>query len=133
MASEDWNKEKEENQLKFAQQHLANERTYLAWIRTAIAIIGVGFITITFHLTIGQSHALSDLLAVLLTILSSVCGVAVMIMAAFQYLKKRKQIQAQYFQSSYLFVIFGSLFLLLVFVLAILYILVQFMHIEKLF
>jgi putative membrane protein len=25
------------------QQHLANERTYLAWIRTAITVIGLGF------------------------------------------------------------------------------------------
>ena len=30
------------NQLLYTQQHLANERTYLAWIRTAIAIIGIG-------------------------------------------------------------------------------------------
>ncbi|MGR5908007.1 DUF202 domain-containing protein [Bacillus paranthracis] len=29
--------------VKYAQQHLANERTYLAWIRTAISITGVGF------------------------------------------------------------------------------------------
>ncbi len=31
------------------QQHLANERTYLAWIRTAIAIMGVGFVTTSLH------------------------------------------------------------------------------------
>ncbi|MDF2857771.1 MAG: hypothetical protein K0Q87_3622 [Neobacillus sp.] len=29
---------------RYIQQHLANERTFLAWIRTAIAIIGVGFL-----------------------------------------------------------------------------------------
>ena len=27
-----------------AQEHLANERTFLAWVRTAIALIGLGFV-----------------------------------------------------------------------------------------
>ncbi|MFC4024690.1 YidH family protein [Oceanobacillus longus] len=128
MASKLWNKEKEENQLRVAQQHLANERTYLAWIRTAIAIIGIGFLTISYHLTIGESHRVSDFLAVLISILSGVFGVGVIITAAIQYLRKRKQIQAQSFQSSYLFVLFGSLVLLIVILIAILYILIQFMH-----
>ncbi|GAA3316757.1 hypothetical protein GCM10020331_013700 [Ectobacillus funiculus] len=38
--------------VQYAQQHLANERTYLAWIRTAISIIGVGFLTTSLHFTI---------------------------------------------------------------------------------
>ncbi|MCX7569377.1 DUF202 domain-containing protein [Tumebacillus sp. DT12] len=29
---------------KYIQQHLANERTFLAWIRTSITIIGLGFL-----------------------------------------------------------------------------------------
>ncbi|MFJ7684476.1 DUF202 domain-containing protein [Peribacillus butanolivorans] len=29
--------------VKFAQQHLANERTYLAWIRTSVSIVRVRF------------------------------------------------------------------------------------------
>ncbi|WP_082220443.1 YidH family protein [Domibacillus robiginosus] len=33
----------------FIQQHLANERTYLAWIRTSIAIIGIGFLISNLH------------------------------------------------------------------------------------
>lgn len=37
--------------VKYAQQHLANERTYLAWIRTAISITGVGFLTTSLHFT----------------------------------------------------------------------------------
>ncbi|WP_087974227.1 YidH family protein [Oceanobacillus rekensis] len=127
MAGKIWNKEKEENQLRVAQQHLANERTYLAWIRTALAIIGIGFLTISYHLTIGQSHRVSDLLAVLISILSGVFGIGLIITAAVQYLRKRKQIQAQNFQSSYFFVIWGSLVLLIVILIAIAYILIQFM------
>lgn len=29
---------------QFIQQHLANERTFLAWVRTAIAVVGLGFL-----------------------------------------------------------------------------------------
>ena len=33
-----------------SQQHLANERTFLSWLRTAIALIGLGFIVARFGL-----------------------------------------------------------------------------------
>ncbi len=33
---------------KYIQQHLANERTFLAWIRTSIAIIGIAFLNDQF-------------------------------------------------------------------------------------
>ncbi|MBA2939730.1 DUF202 domain-containing protein [Paenibacillus sp. CGMCC 1.16610] len=29
---------------KLVQQHLANERTFLAWVRTGIATVGLGFL-----------------------------------------------------------------------------------------
>ena len=34
--------------------HLANERTFLAWIRTGIAIMGFGFVVVKFSLFIRQ-------------------------------------------------------------------------------
>lgn len=34
--------------------HLANERTYLAWIRTSIAIMAFGFVVVKFTLFIKQ-------------------------------------------------------------------------------
>jgi len=34
--------------------HLANERTFLAWIRTSIAIMGFGFVVVKFSLFIRQ-------------------------------------------------------------------------------
>src|SRR5919199_2502353 len=33
-----------------SQQHLANERTFLSWLRTSIALIGLGFIVARFGL-----------------------------------------------------------------------------------
>src|SRR5690606_16911439 len=34
--------------------HLANERTFLAWVRTAIAMMGFGFVSVKFALFIRQ-------------------------------------------------------------------------------
>lgn len=33
---------------KTVQQHLANERTFLAWVRTGIAMAGIGFLAAGF-------------------------------------------------------------------------------------
>lgn len=37
-----------------ASDHLANERTFLAWIRTSIALIGFGFVVVKFSLFVRQ-------------------------------------------------------------------------------
>ncbi len=37
-----------------ASDHLANERTFLAWIRTSIAMMGFGFVIVKFALFIRQ-------------------------------------------------------------------------------
>jgi putative membrane protein len=37
-----------------ATDHLANERTFLAWIRTSIALMGFGFVIVKFALFIRQ-------------------------------------------------------------------------------
>ncbi|GAB2698764.1 DUF202 domain-containing protein [Mucilaginibacter koreensis] len=41
--------------------HLANERTFLAWIRTSIALMGFGFVVVKFSLFVKQlSFAITD-------------------------------------------------------------------------
>lgn len=40
-----------------ASDHLANERTFLAWIRTSIGIIGFGFLVVKFSLFVKQITA----------------------------------------------------------------------------
>ncbi|MBB5439184.1 uncharacterized membrane protein YidH (DUF202 family) [Pedobacter sp. AK017] len=37
-----------------AGDHLANERTFLAWIRTSIGIMGFGFVVVKFSLFVRQ-------------------------------------------------------------------------------
>ncbi|HDR5272410.1 DUF202 domain-containing protein [Bacillus thuringiensis] len=37
---------------KYMQQHLANERTYLAWLRTVISVSDLGFLVANLHLAV---------------------------------------------------------------------------------
>ncbi|MCH5686864.1 DUF202 domain-containing protein [Niabella sp. W65] len=40
--------------VKKTNDHLANERTFLAWVRTAIGIMGFGFVVVKFSLFVKQ-------------------------------------------------------------------------------
>lgn len=41
-------------QFEHTREHLANERTFLAWIRTSLAIIGLGFVVVKFSLFVRE-------------------------------------------------------------------------------
>ena len=83
--------------------HLANERTFLAWIRTGLSIIGFGFIVERFGLLlreIGQkvtnepipSHY-SSLVGIVLILL----GIIVMVVALLNFLQARLAIDQEHF------------------------------------
>lgn len=103
--------------VKYAQQHLANERTYLAWIRTAISITGVGFLTTSLHFTTKiSSNSYINSLVIILGIFACVIGVITSVLSTIQYTKKRKEIADGIFTPSNKSIIFvSSLFSLLVF------------------
>lgn len=44
----------EDNPKASVSDHLANERTFLAWIRTSISLMGFGFVVVKFSLFVRQ-------------------------------------------------------------------------------
>ena len=82
--------------------HLANERTFLAWVRTAIAVIAFGFVVERFGLLLRELGLKTNLLfsthpssvvGVTLTIL----GVLIMIVALVNFLHIRRSIDEERF------------------------------------
>lgn len=81
--------------------HAANERTFLAWVRTAIAIMAFGFVIERFDLflaylsgraTPGTEHHSHTAEVVGLALI--VCSVAMIFTATLRYMHHRKSISA---------------------------------------
>lgn len=102
---------------KYIQQHLANERTFLAWIRTAIATIGIGFLATSLHFNSGYQSNLGDKIAVIITITSVVIGFSTIIGSTINYFRVRKNINKQTFTSSISIIIFMSIIALIIVIL----------------
>ncbi|RPF51160.1 YidH family protein [Aquisalibacillus elongatus] len=109
---------------KYIQQHLANERTYLAWIRTALAMIGIGFLIVNIHFSTNSTSMISDQIAELIGIFSVILGLIIIVFATISYLIKKKQINEQTFQPSNRVVWMVSIFTFFIIVLFFLYFLV---------
>lgn len=108
------------NQVKYAQQHLANERTYLAWMRTAISIVGVGFLATSLHFTIGYiRNSYIDILSIVLGLFSCLLGIVVIIITTRVYKRKRIEILEGKYVPSNLYITLLST-LMVIFVLLIL-------------
>jgi putative membrane protein len=95
---------------KKVSDHLANERTFLAWVRTGIAVIGLGFVIERFGLFLrelglkvgiasGSSLHYSKWLGIGVTIL----GVVLLIVALFNFLHIRRSIDAERYSPGLLF------------------------------
>ena len=88
--------------------HLANERTFLAWIRTSIALMGFGFVIVKFALFIRQlsvaldaqmphqSKGYSAIIGVTMVALGAVMAV----LAYFRYRKVEKQLNSNSYAPS---------------------------------
>lgn len=87
-----------------ARDHLANERTFLAWVRTAAAIVVFGFAIGRFsiamrQLTLLQGHPVRTAgLSVWMGAISIVAGVGMAIAGLLRYRKVRIQLDAGTFQ-----------------------------------
>lgn len=78
-----------------ARDHLANERTFLAWVRTSVAIVIFGFAIGRFAIALRQLAAFQGHQArttgfsVWMGMISIVAGVVMMVAGFFQYRKTR--------------------------------------------
>ena len=81
-----------------ASEHLDNERTFLAWVRTNIALISLGFIVARISPTLSAAGAAnaSRILArtTLVGIVLVVFGALVTVLAAVRYDQVNRQIEA---------------------------------------
>lgn len=116
----------EKNSIERSREHLANERTFLAWIRTSIALMGFGFVIVKFSLFLKQLTLLLETRGLSSKGYSSIVGVVMVaigiiitILAFLQYKKNEKQLKNNYFVHSSmlslivtLIIITGGIFLI---------------------
>jgi putative membrane protein len=95
---------KQKNSIDRSREHLANERTFLAWIRTSIALMGFGFVIVKFALFLKQlslllekgveaSHGFSAMVGVVMVAV----GVILAVFAFIQYKVNNKHLQNNYY------------------------------------
>ena len=112
----------QKNQLLYTQQHLANERTYLAWIRTGISIVGVGFLATSLHFTMGAiRNQFVDIFTISLGIFSCIFGLTIIFSATQNYKKKRQQIINETFYPSNIHISIISSMLAIMIIMVIVY------------
>ena len=109
--------------------HLANERTFLAWIRTSIGIMAFGFVVVKFSLFVKQLTLLlgkqnsipqkgySSIMGIVLVAV----GMFTFILAYVRYKKTEKQINQNTYQSSTLLISVLVSFIFLISILLIFY------------
>lgn len=86
-----------------ANDHLANERTFLSWIRTSLGIMGFGFVVVKFSLfmtqittmlnpqaNVTESHGYSGIVGTSIVVIGSITA----LLAYLKYRRIGKQIEA---------------------------------------
>jgi putative membrane protein len=98
----------QDNKQSNATDHLANERTFLAWLRTAIGIMAFGFVVVKFSLFVKQlSIALGKPVPGLNKGLSNLLGISLVVIGALatafawaRYERTKKRIDRGEYESS---------------------------------
>lgn len=110
-------KQKETIDSKYIQQHLANERTYLAWVRTCITIMGVGFLITNLHFTtLATNTKIGDTLSKIIGLSSIIVGIFALIISTICYFIKGNDINNQTFKFSRILVVYLSVAIVLIFI-----------------
>lgn len=112
-----------------ARDHLANERTLLAWIRTSIGIMAFGFVVVKFSLFVKQislllgknnviaQHGYSSMIGILLVVV----GAIVLVLSYIKYKQTEKQLTNETFQSSSALIFSLTIVIFIISILLILY------------
>lgn len=109
--------------------HLANERTFLAWLRTGIGIIALGFVVVKFSLFVKQLTSLLDKspqvpskgYSSVIGIFLVASGAITSVLAWWRYKKTEKQINSDTYRHSSVLITCLVCFISLVSVLLIIY------------
>jgi putative membrane protein len=103
--------EKNETTSKKVSDHLANERTFLAWIRTGLATITFGFVVERFNLLLrelglksGQQASTTHYSAII-GVMLTIFGVLIMVVALLSFIRTRKAIDDEQFHPPVVFAI----------------------------
>lgn len=112
----------EPKKTKNVTDHLANERTFLAWIRTAIAVLGFGFVVVKFSLFLEYFAAVSGKnIEVPTSEYSSelglsfvIIGVLVVLFAYIRYKRNEQKIDGTEFRNNSLLVTVLTVLLVLI-------------------
>lgn len=112
-----------------ATEHLANERTFLAWMRTSIGIMAFGFVVVKFSLFVKQitlilgkenvihSKGYSGIVGIILVAVGTVTAV----LSYIRYRRSEKQITLGYYKHSSILITVITAFIFLVSVFLIVY------------
>jgi putative membrane protein len=110
---------KGKNTFEKSREHLANERTFLAWIRTSIALMGFGFVIVKFTLFLKEiSHLLEvdDIplkgYSATVGVIMVALGVLIALFAFLQYKKYQNQLNNNSYTASSLLSLFITLIIL---------------------
>lgn len=85
---------------RYVQQHLANERTFLAWLRTGITIVGLGFLAAGVVFRTTRYGHIGHLVSAIVGISAVILANAVMGFATKDYFVKQQGINSDSFRSS---------------------------------
>lgn len=87
--------------------HLANERTYLAWIRTGVAAMGLGVVIAKLKYILGPAYPRTSgvVHAANIGLLFALIGLATIAIAVYFFLRVRSQIRTRSYQARSDFVI----------------------------
>lgn len=122
----------EPNKDKRVSDHLANERTFLAWIRTSVGIMAFGFVVVRFSLFVKQLTLILDKdkqvlpaqatgHSPLIGIMLVASGLLTTVFAFVRFMKTQTQIDSGEYRSSSPLIWLVTAFIFLVSVLLIVY------------